>query len=93
MIHQIGFLKKSRSSDHLFVLKCIVEKYLKSGYKWLFTCFINFRKAFNKIIYVGIMFNLQFCNINSNFYNILKSITIDYVFKWVTKLQIFFRSE
>jgi hypothetical protein len=31
--NQIGFSKKSRTSDHIFVLKCILEKYLKTDTK------------------------------------------------------------
>jgi hypothetical protein len=31
--NQIGFPKKSRTSDHIFVLKCIIEKYLKTDTK------------------------------------------------------------
>ena len=27
---QIGFSKKARTSDHIFVLKCLINKYLKS---------------------------------------------------------------
>ena len=28
---QIGFSKKARTSDHIFVLKCVIEKYVKNG--------------------------------------------------------------
>ena len=31
--NQIGFSKKSRTTDHIFVLKCIIEKYLKTDTK------------------------------------------------------------
>ena len=30
---QIGFFKKSGTTDHIFVLKCIIDKYLKQGNK------------------------------------------------------------
>ena len=71
---QIGFSKKARTSDHIFVLRCIIEKYLKTGNKKLFACFVDFRKAFDKVIHIGIMYKLQLCNINNYFYRILKSM-------------------
>ena len=69
---QIGFSKKSRTSDHIFVLKCIIDKYLKQGEKRLYACFVDFRKAFDKVIHSGIMLKLLEGNINGNFYRILK---------------------
>ena len=71
---QIGFSKKARTSDHIFVLKCIIDKYLKCGDSKLYACFVDFRKAFDTVIHVGIMYKLQFQNINGYFYRILKSM-------------------
>ena len=71
---QIGFSKNSRTSDHIFVLKCLINKYLKAGDKRLYTCFVDFRKAFDKVIHVGIMFKLQSYDISGYFYRILKSM-------------------
>ena len=69
---QIGFSKKARTADHIFVLKCIIDKYLKLGHKKLFAGFVDFRKAFDKVIHCGIMLKLLQCNINGFFYRILK---------------------
>ena len=71
---QIGFSKKGRTSDHIFVLKCSIDKYLKCVDKELYVCFVDFRKAFNTVIHVGIMYKLQLQNINGYFYRILKSM-------------------
>jgi hypothetical protein len=45
---QIGFTSKSRTSDHMFVLKSFIDKYNsgKGGGK-LFACFVDFKKAFD----------------------------------------------
>ena len=48
---QIGFSKNSRTSDHLFVLKCLVDKYINSGGKHLYACFVDFHKAFDTVIH------------------------------------------
>ena len=71
---QIGFSKGACTSDHIFVLKCMIDKYLKSGDKRLYACFVDFRKAFDKVIHVGIMYKLQMYNINGLFYRIIKSM-------------------
>ena len=51
---QVGFTKKARTADHIFVLKCIIDKYTNLGSKKLYTCFVDFRKAFDTIIHPGI---------------------------------------
>ena len=43
---QIGFCKNNRTSDHMFVLKTLIEKYTQNNPKVLFSCFIDLRKAF-----------------------------------------------
>jgi hypothetical protein len=68
---QIGFSKKSRTSDHIFVLKCILEKYLKTDTKKLFVCFVDFHKAFDTVIHPGIRYKLIRNGINGLFYRII----------------------
>jgi hypothetical protein len=50
LIHdcQIGFKKKARTADHIFVLKTLIDRYLNNGKK-MYTCFIDFTKAFDKV--------------------------------------------
>ena len=45
---QIGFCKGKRTSDHHFVLKTLIEKYIQEGGKKFFTCFVDLQKAFDK---------------------------------------------
>lgn len=42
---QIGFRKGKRTSDHMFVLKCLIDKYTQTGSKHLYASFIDFKKA------------------------------------------------
>ena len=76
LIHEtkIGFKKNSRTSDHIFVLNCLIEKYFNSGNKKLFACFVDFRKAFDKITYPGIMYKLLSNGIGGFYYKMLKSM-------------------
>ena len=48
-IEQIGFTKKKRTVDHMFILRSLVEQHTKKGSKPLYTCFIHFRKAFDSV--------------------------------------------
>ena len=48
---QIGFKKKARTSDHMFVLQMLIEKYTKQSYSRLVTCFINFKNAFDSVLH------------------------------------------
>ena len=47
--NQIGFKKGHRTSDHIFVLKTVVDKIVKSDKGNLFVAFIDFRKAYDRI--------------------------------------------
>ena len=46
---QIGFSKCKRTSDHIFVLKTLIDKYCQQGSKRLFSCFVDFRRAFDTV--------------------------------------------
>jgi hypothetical protein len=88
--------KKARTSYHIFVLKCIIDKYLKCGGKILYACFVDFHKAFDTVIHVGIMYKLQLQNINGYFFHrILKSMyKIDKLYiKVDNKMTEFFTAE
>jgi hypothetical protein len=54
---QIGFRKNCRTTDHLLVLKTIIDCY-KSKRKPIFTCFIDFKKAYDSVWREGLFFKL-----------------------------------
>ena len=49
---QIGFSKGSRSSDHMFVLKTLIDKYTQQGSKHLYTCFVDFCSFWYSMAYM-----------------------------------------
>jgi hypothetical protein len=55
--NQIGFKKKSRTSDHLFTIKSISEHYKNKKQK-VYASFIDLRKAFDTIWRVGLFYKL-----------------------------------
>ena len=71
---QIGFTKKARTSDHMFVLKTIIDKYCNAPCGRLFACFVDFRKAFDTVIHTGIKLKLLEIGVGTLFYKIIKNM-------------------
>ena len=67
---QAGFRKYFRSTDHIYGLKTIIDKYVfnftKSGK--IYASFIDLRKAFDTVWHVGLLLKLQKAAINGNMY-------------------------
>ncbi|XP_071132876.1 uncharacterized protein [Mytilus edulis] len=71
---QIGFTRKARTADHMFILNCLINKYCNSKEGRLFACFVDFQKAFDTVIHTGIKIKLLDIGAGSYFYNIIKSM-------------------
>ena len=72
---QIGFQKNCRTSDHIFTLKSIVNKYVADTKgKKIYVCFVDFKKAFDSVWHNGLFRKLENKGINGNFLNLIKSI-------------------
>ena len=54
---QIGFRKGKRTSDHIFVLKCITEQ-AKRSKQPIYGCFIDFKKAVDTVWIKGLLYKL-----------------------------------
>jgi len=71
---QIGFQKDSSTADHVFTLKTIIDKYTQRKSQKLYTCFIDFRQAFDRIWHQGLLYKLMNIGINNNFWNMINSM-------------------
>ena len=71
---QIGFEKGSSTIDHLFTFKTIIDKHTQTTSQKLYTCFIDFRQAFDKIWHQGLLYKLTQIGINNNFFTIIKNM-------------------
>lgn len=71
---QIGFTKNARTSDHMFVLKSLIDKYTSINGGRLYSCFVDFHKAFDSVIHPALQIKLKELNINGKFYDILTSL-------------------
>lgn len=71
---QIGFTKNKRTTDHMFVLKTLIDKHTCKGSKPLYTCFIDFKGAFDSVWHQGLFYKLRNIGISDKFYRIIKSM-------------------
>jgi hypothetical protein len=70
---QTGFRKNYSTSDHCFVLKCIVDIML-SKKKKLFCAFVDFQTAFDTIWHNGLWFKLSRIGIQGSVYNVITNM-------------------
>jgi hypothetical protein len=76
LIHQsqIGFTKKARTTDHLFVLKCILDEYCSERNGREYACFVDFQKAFDTVIHTGLKIKLLKLGVGSLFYQVINNM-------------------
>ena len=70
---QAGFRVNHRTTDLIFLLRKIVKTYISQN-KYLFTCFVDFSKAFDSIWREGLIRKISKIGLNGKFLNIIKSI-------------------
>ena len=70
---QIGFRKNHRTSDHMFILKTLIEKYKKNK-KPLYIGFVDFMKAFDTVWHQGLLFKILKTGVSNKFYGVIKSM-------------------
>ncbi|MCU7801369.1 MAG: reverse transcriptase family protein, partial [gamma proteobacterium symbiont of Lucinoma myriamae] len=73
---QIGFRPHSRTSDHIFALKSLID-IQKSKNQKLFTACIDLKKAFDSVWHAGLFTKLLRTGIGSKMYWIIKSMYTD----------------
>ena len=76
LIHecQVGFTKNARTSDHMFILKCILDEYCHKKEGRVFACFVDFQKAFDTVIHTGLKIKLLESGVGTLFYNIINQM-------------------
>ena len=71
-----GFRKNFQTSDQIFILKTIVNKYIQYMGKnsKLLACFIDLKKAFNTVWHEGLFLKLQRAGIDGKVYELIRSM-------------------
>jgi exonuclease III len=74
--NQIGFRKGYSTRDHIFVIKTLVDKYIKSKSKCnrIYACFVDFKKAFDSVWHDALLLKLQQCGISGSVYKVIKDM-------------------
>ena len=71
--YQAGFKTNSRTTDNIFILCAIIDKQ-RCLSKPLYTCFVDFTKAFDYIDRTALYYKLLKRGIDGNLINIIKSM-------------------
>jgi hypothetical protein len=72
--NQTGFRKGFRTTDNIFILKTVINKYLNRRNGKVFVCFVDFKKVFDSVWRQALLFKLLDKGIGRNFYKIIKHI-------------------
>ena len=72
--NQIGFLEENRRSDHVFVVNTLVNKIVKNEGKYLYTAFIDLKKAYDSVDRNFLFSKLWALGLDGPFLNIVKSM-------------------
>ena len=72
-LEQGGFRKDHRTSDHIFILQTIIQKYTKNSGK-LYACFVDLKKAYDSVWRQGLIHKLEKIGINRKTTNLIKDM-------------------
>ena len=72
--NQLGFCKNSQTNDHTFALKTIIDKYNTRGKKRVFSCFVDFKKAFDTVCRSALLYKLVQLQIRGPFFEVLENM-------------------
>jgi len=73
-INQLGFVPGNRTSDAHIIINNLINKMCHKNGQKLFSCFVDFRKAFDLIPRDILLNKLLKYGINGNFFNIIRNI-------------------
>ena len=72
--NQIGFMKENQASDHMFVLKTLIDKTVKCNQNRIYTAFVDFKKAYDTINRKKLFSKLKQAEVGDTFLNNLKAM-------------------
>jgi len=67
-------MKGRRTTDHMFVLKTLIDKYVERNSKPLYACFVDFKSAFDTVWHQGLLYKLKAAGVGTKFYNIIQNM-------------------
>ena len=67
--NQLGFCQGAQTADHLLALQTCIEKYVKTRKERLYTCFVDFKKAFDTICREALLHKLSGMGMEGKFFD------------------------
>lgn len=71
---QLGFIKGSRTSDAHIILNNLINNYCYKKHRYIYSSFVDFEKAFDRIPRSTLFTKLSKCGITGNFFNVILSM-------------------
>ena len=71
---QSGFRKRGRTSNNVFIIKTLYEKYCLDSNQKLYACFIDFQKTFDSVWHEALLLKLLRSGVGGPFYILLKNM-------------------
>ena len=71
---QLGFMKGNRTSDALSIMHNIIDKYCHANQDKFYACFVDFRKAFDKVPRDIFLQKLSSIGLHGSIFNVIKSM-------------------
>ena len=70
--NQLGFCAGSQTSDHILTMKTLIDKYVSNGRKRLFTCFVDYKKAFDRVCRDALLYKLSHLGFSGSIFNCIQ---------------------
>ena len=68
-LSQLGFCKDAQTADHILTLHTCTSKYLNHKKGRLFTCFVDYQKAFDTVCLEALLYKLSQLGVVGNYFN------------------------
>ena len=72
--NQGGFRSGYRTTDHIFILKTLINKYLNKFKNKLYVCFVDFKSAFDSLDRDALFYKIEKKGIGGNFLKLIKDM-------------------
>ena len=71
-VNQLGFCQNAMTCDHILTLTTCIEKYVTRSKKRLYSCFVDYAKAFDTVCREALLYKLWKMGIQGQYFNCLQ---------------------
>jgi exonuclease III len=70
--NQLGFCAGSQTSDHILTMKTLIDKYVHKKKQRLYTCFVDYKKAFDTVCRDALLYKLAHMGLSGNIFKCIQ---------------------